>query len=109
MGNIFTNYAVNSILRSLVSIVAQAIATYLALDAAQTASLSAWLAAGAAQAVVFGPILWNQITRPSQAAMKVADQADKIIAGDKAIATVQTPSDAPNIVVKAENQNIGHS
>lgn len=107
--NVFVNYAVNSLLRSLVSIIAQAIATKFALDAVQTESLSAWLAAGAAQAVVFGPILYNQITRPSQSAMKVAVEADKVLDGEKVEAHVQTPADVPNIVIKASNQNIGHS
>lgn len=108
MGNIFTNFAVNSLLRTVVSIVAQAIATKLALDASQTDALTTWLAAGAAQIVVFVPILYNQWTRPTNAAMKVAVEADKIISGDKTKEVVVTPAKVPNIVV-AKAPNVGHS
>lgn len=109
MGSVFTNFALNSLLRTLVSIVAQAIATKLALDASQTDALTTWLAAGAAQLVVFGPILYNQWTRPSNAAMKAAEQADKIIEGEKPKATVETPAGKPDIVITAKNSNVGHS
>lgn len=109
MGSVFTNFALNSLLRTLVSIVAQAIATKLALDASQTDQLTTWLAAGAAQLVVFGPILYNQWTRPSNAAMTVAEQTDKVLAGVKTKATVETPHGKPDIVITAKNANIGHS
>ena len=99
MSNIFTNYAVNSILRTLVTMIAQALAAKFALDAAQTASLSTWLLAGMTQAIAFAPVLYNQLTRPSQSAMKVADAADKVLTGEKDKATVVTPAGTPNIVV----------
>ena len=102
MGNIFTNYAINSFLRTIISLVAQALAAKLALDATQTGALNEWLLAGATQVVVFAPVLYNQLTRPSNAAMKVADEADKVLAGDKTTAIVSTPAGVPNIVIKAE-------
>lgn len=107
--DIFSNFALNSLLRTGVTVVAQVIATKLALDAAQTDSLATWLAAGATQIVAFLPVIYNQMTRPSQSAMSVAVQADKVMAGEKKDAVVQTPADVPNIVIKASNQNIGHS
>lgn len=101
MGEIFNNYAFNSLLRTGVTVVAQIIATRLALDAAQTDSLTIWLMAGATQLIAFAPVVYNQITRPSQEAMKVAEEADKVLAGEKRDAVVQTPANVPNIVIKA--------
>lgn len=107
MGSIFTNYAVNSFLRTVVTIVAQALATKLALDATQTADLTTWLLAGATQIIAFAPVLYNQLTRPSNPAMKVAEEADKVIAGEKKEAVVKTPTGVPNIVVKPEPHTRG--
>lgn len=99
MGSIFTNYAVNSLLRTLVTIVAQVLATKLALDASQTESLSTWLLAGGTQAIAFAPVVYNQLTRPSNSAMKVADATDKVLAGDNTAAVVATPPGLPDIKV----------
>lgn len=99
MGSILTNYAVNSLLRTLVSLVAQALTAKLALDATQSGALNEWLLAGATQLIAFAPVVYNQLTRPSNAAMEVAVQTDKIIAGDKPSAVVQTPAGVPDIKV----------
>lgn len=110
MGNFFKNYAFNSLMRTIVSVVAQAIATKLALDATQTADFTTWLLAGISQAIVFVPIAYNQLTRPSNAAMDAAVGADKIIAGEEVKIDIATPVGKPDVaVVNNTNANIGHS
>jgi hypothetical protein len=99
----------STVLRYAISIIASAVATKLGLDAAQAGSLTDWLLAGVMGLITFGPPAWNLIFRPSNAAMDAAVQADKVMAGEKKDAVVQTPSDVPNIVIKATNQNVGHS
>lgn len=99
----FDRYA--SILRYVVTIIAAPIATKLALDAGQTQSLVDWVMAGLAAAITFGPMIWTQIFRPSNAAMEVAKQADKVMSGDRDSVVVKTPQGIPDIVVM-NNTNV---
>lgn len=91
-----------AVIRYVATMIAQAIAAKFALDAAQTGALQDWLYAGLAQLVTFIPVLISQLTRPSNAAMEVAVQADKVMAGEKPNATVRTPSGVPDLKVTAQ-------
>ena len=114
MNNFIITYLVNyfksgPFLRYIATMIAQALAAKLALDATQTGALQEWLLAGLAQAVAFAPVLYQQFFGPSKAATEVAVQADKIMAGDKPSTTVKTPPGVPDIKVTNVNANTGHS
>lgn len=98
-----------TVVRYAVSIVSSAIATKLALDAAQTDNLTTWISAGIMGLITFGPPVWNLIFRPSNAAMDAAVAADKVMAGQQNKAVVPTPSGTPDIVITAKTTNTGHS
>jgi len=98
-----------TVLRYAISIISSGVGTQLGLDAIQTGKLSDWLLAGVMGIITFGPPAWNLIFRPSNAAMDAAVEADKVMAGVKREAIVETPSNVPNLVIKTANTNVGHS
>lgn len=97
-----------TILRYAITYVLTPIAARKGMDAVDTGNLVDGLIAVVAALGALAPLAYNLLTRPSSAAMEVAVQADEVMDGKKKEAHVQTPSDVPNIVIKASNQNIGH-
>lgn len=89
-----------TVVRYLITIVAGQIALQLGLDANQTGDLTQWLFTGVMGVLTFAPMVWNLIFRPSDAAMEVAAEADKMMDGavDKSV-TVKTPAGVPDITV----------
>lgn len=106
MSSNFERYS--SIIRYLITMIAAPIAARLALDATQTSSLVDWVMTLLATIITFGPLVWSQVFRPSDAAMTVAKEADKVMAGDKKQATVKTPDGLPDIKITNANANVGH-
>lgn len=98
-----------TILRYGITYVLAPIAARKGMDAVDTGNLVDGLIAVVAALGAVGPLAYNLFTRPSSAAMAVAVEADKVMEGQKKEAHVQTPSNVPNIVIKATNANIGHS
>jgi len=90
-------YAV--VLRYMLTIAFTLLAGKLSLEPTVQADLiNKIMAVGAAIAAV-APLIYALVKRPSPAAMQVAKEADKVIAGDKASAVVPTPAGAPDIKV----------
>lgn len=98
-----------TILRYGITYVLAPIAARKGMDALATGNLVDSIFALMAAIGTVAPLAYNLLTRPSSAAMEVAVQADEVMDGKKKEALVQTPSDVPNIIIKANNQNIGHS
>lgn len=97
-----------SFVRYVVTMAVAPLATKYGLDAVQTGSLTDWLVAGIMALITVGPAIYSQIFEPSKPALKVAVQADKIMAGKSADATViTTPPGVPNITVKPQTTRGG--
>lgn len=97
-----------TILRYVIGYILAPIAAKKGLDAATTGNMIDALLAFLLALATVAPMVYNLLTRPSSAAMKVAEEADKIIAGDQKAATVKTPSGQPDIKVTNVNANVGH-
>lgn len=71
-------------------------------DATQLQNLTDALVAFVLSALTLAPLIYNLFTRPSSAAMQVAVEADKVIAGEKKDAVVQTPGTQPDITIRGK-------
>lgn len=98
-------YAV--VLRYALTIFFTLAAGKLGLDSSHTADLVDKIMAVGAAVAALVPLLYALAKRPSPAAMEVAKQADKVLAGEKDKAVVLTPSGKPNITVQPTRGNQG--
>lgn len=89
-----------TVLRYGITYVFAPIAAKYGLDATTQGNFVDAIYALIAAIITLSPMVYNLVTRPSTAAMQVAVEADKVIAGEKKDAVVQTPGTQPDISIR---------
>lgn len=88
-----------TVVRYLITMLVSPFAAKYITDAAQLQSFTDAVIAVVLALLTLAPLVYNLFTRPSSAAMQVAVEADKVISGEKATATVKTPPGVPDLKV----------
>lgn len=107
MGKFILDYALSqlrsaSVIRYIITMIVAPLAAKYGLDAIQTGNVTDWLVTGALAVATAGPGIIAQLGKPSAAGIEAGKQVDKVIAGDKPSAVVQTPAGVPNIKITVQ-------